>query len=148
MAQPYSDDLRCKLLEAYEAGAGTLRQLAEQFRVSLQYAKKIRGQQKRTGQKQRVEQSRRGPLSRVTAEARASLRSWLKQQPDLTQAELSERLIASGVNVRPGRVGQLLREMELRRKKNPSTPPSATRKPTGNGVRSSPKNSVPSRRNG
>jgi len=34
MAQAYSDDLRCKLLEAYEAGAGSLRQLAAQFRVN------------------------------------------------------------------------------------------------------------------
>src|ERR1035437_10234540 len=53
MAQPYSDDLRCKFLEAYESGAGSLRELARQFRVSLSYGKKIRGQQKRTGQKER-----------------------------------------------------------------------------------------------
>jgi hypothetical protein len=49
MAQPYSDDLRCKFLEAYEAGAGSLRELAEQFRIFLPYGKKIRVQQLRTG---------------------------------------------------------------------------------------------------
>src|ERR1035441_8446114 len=34
MAQPISDDLRSRILEAYEAGAGSLRALAAQFRVS------------------------------------------------------------------------------------------------------------------
>ena len=56
MPQPYSDDLRSKLLEAYEAGQGTLRELARQFRVSWGYSKKIRRQQLRTGQKERVVQ--------------------------------------------------------------------------------------------
>ena len=45
MAQPNSDDLRCKLLEAYEAEAGTLQELAGQFRVSWGYCKKIRVQE-------------------------------------------------------------------------------------------------------
>jgi hypothetical protein len=41
MAGPYSDDLRCKLLEAYEAGRA-LAELAQPFRVSFGYSKKIR----------------------------------------------------------------------------------------------------------
>ena len=53
MPQPYSDDLRGKLLEAYEAGQGSLRELAQQFRVSWGYSKKIRAQQLRSGHKQR-----------------------------------------------------------------------------------------------
>ena len=47
MPRAYSDDLRRKLLEAYEAGAGSLRELATGFRVSWGYTKKIRGQQLR-----------------------------------------------------------------------------------------------------
>lgn len=53
MPFPYSDDLRSKLLDAYEAGAGSLHQLATQFRVSWGYAKKIRMQQLQTGGKVR-----------------------------------------------------------------------------------------------
>jgi transposase len=34
MPRPYSDDLRRKLLETYEAGADSLRDLATGFRVS------------------------------------------------------------------------------------------------------------------
>ncbi len=148
MAQAYSDDLRCKFLEAYEAGAGSLRKLAEQFRVSLQYGKKIRGQLKRTGQKERVPQSHHGPLSRVTEVARQRLRNWLQEQPDLTEAELRERLQASGVSICQSRVGQVLRQMGLRRKKNLSMRKSATARRTSSGVKSSGKKSVRSRRNG
>lgn len=137
MARPYSDDLRRKFLEAYEAGSGSLSKLARQFRVSVQYGKKIRGQQKRTGRKERVEQSRHGAASRVTEAARSALRQWLGEQPDLTEAELRERLAAGGVGVSKSRVGQLLREMGLRRKKNRSTRWSATARRTAGGGRSS-----------
>ena len=53
MAISYSDDLRSRLLDAYEAGAGSLRSLAVQFRVSWGYSKKIRRQQLLSGGKQR-----------------------------------------------------------------------------------------------
>jgi transposase len=72
MAQPYSDDLRCKLLEAYEAGAGSLRQLAAQFGVSWGYAQKIRMQQLASGRQERPVQSRHGPLSRMNAAVQES----------------------------------------------------------------------------
>jgi len=120
-------------LEAYEAGAGSLSKLAKQFRVSVQYAKKIRGQPKRTGRKERVEQSRHGAVSRVREAARVALRQWLGEQPGLTEEELRERLAASGVGVSKSRVGQLLRQMGLRRKKNRSTRLSATAGKTARG---------------
>lgn len=148
MAQPYSDDLRCKLLEAYEAGVGSLRELAQQFRVSPGYSKKIHRQQLQTGQKERPRQSHHGPMSRLTEEVRERLRNWLQEQPDLTEAELRERLQGIGVSVCQSRVGQVLREMGLRRKKNRSTRRSATRRRTANGAKSSPKNLARSHRNG
>ena len=148
MAQPYSDDLRCKFLEAYEAGAGSLQKLAAQFRVSFGYSKKIRGQQLQTGQKERPARSHHGPISRLTATVREGLREWLQEQPDLTEAELRDRLQTSGVAVCKSRVGQVLREMGLRRKKNRSTPRNATPRRTNNGGKRSPKDSARSRRNG
>jgi len=135
MPQPYSDDLRCKLLDAYEAGAGGLQKLAGQFRVSWGYAKKIRRQQLQSGRKQRPVQQRHGPVSRMNASVQENLRDWLRQQPDLTEAELQERLRKQGVQVVPSRVGQVLRAMGLRCKKNRSTPKSATRKPTVGGAK-------------
>ena len=125
-----------------------MQKLSEQFRVSLQWGKKIRGQQKRTSRKERIPQSRHGPTSRVTEAARERLRSWLQQQPDLTEVELRERLQASGLSISKSRVGQVLRQMGLRRKKNRSMRRSATPRRTSNGAKSSSKKSARSRRNG
>lgn len=117
MAQPYSNDLRVKLLEAYEAGAGSLRELASQFRVSWGYSKKIRAHQVRTGEKVRPSQLRHGPPSRMSEAVQEKLRSWLGEQPDLTVAELREQLAGAGVMVSKSRVGQVLRKMGLVGKK-------------------------------
>jgi len=120
MAKPYSDDLRSKLLEAYEAGAASLHELAAQFRVSWGYVKKIRAQQLRTGEKKRPPQLRHGPVSRMNPDVQQKLRGWLREQPDLTEMELRERLAGSGVQASKSRVGQVLRQMGERRKKNSS----------------------------
>jgi transposase len=50
MARAYSNDLRRKFLQAYDEGEGTLEELAEQFRVSLGWAKKISARRSRTGE--------------------------------------------------------------------------------------------------
>lgn len=148
MPLAYSDDLRTKLLEAYEAGGGSLRRLAIQFRVSWAWAKKIHVQQLRTGNKERVPQKRHGVPSRVGAAERELLCVWLREQPDQTDEELRRRLSEVGVAVCKSRIGQLLRQMEMRRKKNRSTRASATALPTSSGARSSSARSAPSHRNG
>ena len=117
MAEPYSNDVRVKLLEAYEAGAGSLRELASQFRVSWGYSKKIGAHQVRRGEKVRPSQLRHGPPSRMTEAVQEKLRSWRGEQPDLTVAELGEPLAGDGVRVSKSRVGQVLRNMGLVRKK-------------------------------
>lgn len=118
MGKAYSDDLRCRILEAYEAGTGSLRVLAVQFRVSWGYSKKIRMQQLRSGDKQRPAQRRHGPASRITGEVQEQVRNWMREQPDLTEAELCEQLHGIGISVSRSRIGKLLRQMGLRRKKN------------------------------
>ena len=74
MARAFADDLRCRILLAYERGGVSERELAGRFGVSRDYIKKIRKQQVQNGQKERVPQSRYGPVSRVTAavESRSS----------------------------------------------------------------------------
>src|ERR1035438_182046 len=120
MAQPISDDLRIRILEAFEAGAGSLRALAARFRVSWGYSKKIRMQQVLSGEKQRPQQRRHGPVSRMTTEVQQQVRDWVRAQPDLTEAELCQRLAGIGVQASRSLVGRLLRQMGLRLKKNPS----------------------------
>jgi transposase len=68
MARAYSDDLRSKILRAYEHGRQGLEAIAEQFGVSYGYTKKIRRQQLQSGRVERSLQARHGPVSRVTPE--------------------------------------------------------------------------------
>jgi transposase len=136
MPQPYSDDLRRKLLEAYEAGQGSLRELAKQFRVSWGYSKKIRAQQLQSGGKERPPQKRHGPVGRVTPQVQQQLRSAVRQQPDVTLAELQQRIQQNtGVEVGRSWLWIWLRRLGLRHKKNRSVRKNRKRPRTSGGGR-------------
>jgi transposase len=45
MARAFSDDLRCRIPQAYERDGVSLPELAERFGVSWEYVRKIRKQQ-------------------------------------------------------------------------------------------------------
>ena len=113
MAEPYSNDLRRKLLEAHDRGEGSLEELAQRFGVSAPWAWKISAQRKRTGRMERVEQ-RHGPESKVSGEVQERLQRWIRQQPDLTLQELQERLQETvRLHVSIGQLWQVLRRMKL-----------------------------------
>lgn len=120
----YSLDLRQKIVESYEAGGISQRQLANQFRVSTFFVVKVLGLQRRGEQ---LAAKRRGgrvkPL--LTLRMREYLRNRLAAQNDLSLAELS-RLIESefGLTVSPPTVCRALKQMNLRRKKRVSSPAS------------------------
>ena len=121
MPRAYSNDLRRKFLQAYDEGEGTLEELAEQFRVSLSWAKKISARRTRTGE---VEAPvwRHGPVSRVTAEVQEWIRRQIRAQPDTTLQELRERLEeAKHVGLSMGRMWLALRQLGLPLKKKRST---------------------------
>lgn len=146
MAKWYGDDLRRKLLEAHDREEGTLEQLAARFSVSVPWAWKISAQRKRSGQMERIEQ-RRGQRPKVTPQVEERLRGWIQRQPDLTLAELQQKLEkAAHLHVSIGRLWQVLRQMGLRLKKSHSTPANATRKKTAGGGKSSSSRSKPFRR--
>jgi transposase len=146
MPKPLSDDLRCRILEAYARQEGSQRELARRFGVSFEYVRKVRRQWRLSGRMERIGQSRHGPPSRMTEAVKEQLRGWLREQPDRTLAELVEQLRTSSVEVSRSRVSQILQQMGLRRKKSLSTPPSATPKPTSSGAKSSSPPSPRSRR--
>jgi len=81
MARAYSNDLRRKFLQAYDEGEGTLEELAEQFRVSLGWAKKISARRSRTGEVD-APVWRHGPVSRVTPAVQEWIRKQIRVQPD------------------------------------------------------------------
>ena len=118
MAQPYPDSLRCALLLAFEAGEGSLEELAEDFSVSYGYAKKIRQQQLRSGQ---MERQRRiyPPQSPLHAERQKKLLAWVGEQPDLTLLELQERLQREcDLQLSLSAIWHALKRLGLRLKKN------------------------------
>ncbi|MGB8769717.1 MAG: hypothetical protein WCC92_08885, partial [Candidatus Korobacteraceae bacterium] len=76
MPRAYSDDLRCKLLEAYEAGRGSLQELAKQFGVSWGYSKKIRARQVQTGSSPAVAERAEGAAGAEPAWSCQSVDGW------------------------------------------------------------------------
>jgi transposase len=130
MAKAYGDDLRRKFLTAYENGDGTLEELAEDFRVSVGWAKKISAAQTRTGSMERAVH-RPGRKPAVDEEQRKLLLSWIANEPDLTLAQLQLRLDQqAGVAVSQVAIWRWLKRLGLRLKKSHSTPRSETRKRT------------------
>ena len=118
MAKAYSNDLRCKLLTAYDRGQGSLRALAELFSVSYDWAKKISSQRSRSQQMERVAQSRHGVVSRVTLTVEAELLRQLREQPDHTLAELQKGLQQSlDVSLSSQHLWRVLKRLNVRLKK-------------------------------
>ena len=118
----YSLDLRQKIVESYEIGGITQRQLAAQFRVSTFFVVKVLGLHRR-GEDLAAKQ-RGGRLKPIlTNEMREYLREELAQQNDLTLSELSNRVSAQfGLQVSTPTVCRALQAMNLRRKKRVSLP--------------------------
>ena len=120
----YSLDLRQKIVESYEAGGISQRQVATQFRVSPFFVVKVLRLHRRGEQ---LQAKRRGgrvkPL--LTAEMREYLRNLLAVQNDLSLAELSSLIESEfGLKVSPPTVCRALQRMNLRRKKRASLPAS------------------------
>jgi transposase len=147
MGKPIGDDLRRKLLFAYDQGEGTLEELAGRFLVSLGWAKKISAARNRSGQAERVPH-KPGRKPRVGAEQQKLVIAWVASQPDLTLVEIQTKLqTEAGITLGVPRVWRLLRKLNLRLKKSRSTPPNAIPKPIKRGAKSLSRKSARSRRN-
>jgi transposase len=125
MARAYGDDLRKKVLGAYAAGKGTLREIAERFDVSYGWVKKIHVAELATGSRCRVPQRRRP--SAVDAELVGRL---VREKPDIVLRELADQMCERGHRVSKPQLWRVLKKLGLRLKKSRSTPPSATPKRT------------------
>jgi transposase len=132
MARAYSDDLRKKLLEAHAAGKGTLRELAERFGVSVGWAFKVSATKRQTGSATRTPQRR--VQSRIDGER---VRRLVENKPDIILRELQAELGRLGQPISLAHMARVVKGLGLRLKKSRSTPPSATRRPTGSGAKRS-----------
>jgi transposase len=133
MAKPYSNDLRRKFLQSYDRGKGSLEKLAEQYGVSVGWAKKISARRTRTGQVDFIPY-RRGPQSRATDGVKQWLRTRVRQQADLTLMELQRGLVEEQkVQLSVSRLWWVLKDLGLRLKKSHSTRGSAIRQKRSSG---------------
>jgi transposase len=124
----YSLDLRQKVIETYEAGGITQRELAARFRVSLYFVIKLL---RRWRNEQTFAPKPRGAnvKPRLTPEIMKFLDETLQQACDLTLAELTRRVAEKyEVAVSPKTLSRMLVREGLGLKKNARTRANATRK--------------------
>ena len=142
MGIPYGDDLRRKLLFAYDQGEGTLDELAHRFSVSVAWAKKISAQRNRTGQAERVPHHP-GRKPAVGIEMYPQIKAWFVTQPDLTLAEVQHKLKDEArISLCQPQIWRLLQKLNLRLKKSRFTPPNEIPRPTKSGAKSLPQRFV------
>ena len=116
MGAPYAQDLRDRVLSAYDRGM-TTRQIADVFDVSPAWARRVKQRRRENG-----ETSPR-PMGgvRVVKIDLARLAELVAQQPDATLKELREKL---GVVCAESAICMALKRLRLSFKKRRFTPPS------------------------
>jgi len=118
----YSLDLREKIIETYEAGGITQRELAKRFRVSLYFVITLL---RRWRVDETLEPKKRGAVMKplLTPEIMQFLDEQMKQECDLSLAQLVELVREKySVSVSTKTMSRMLLRENLRYKKNAFTP--------------------------
>ncbi len=89
--EAYSDDLRERVVEAYDKGVGSLRELAQLFGVSRSWIGKLLKLRRERGSIAAIPQ-RHGPPRLLSDEQRDRLIELAGSDPNLTLAELRSKL--------------------------------------------------------
>ena len=113
---PLSQDLRQRIVTAYEAGEGTYLVLSKRFAVSESVVGKLVRQYRELGTLE-TQMHRRGRKPAVTDEIESALLKHLEQHPDAT---VLERRDALGLNCTEKTLWQTLRKLGWRYKKTVS----------------------------
>lgn len=87
----YSLEYKSKVVEMYERGLFAQVEVANHFGVSLSFAEKLLLLHRRTGRFEPI-RKRPGPPFLIGAAIKERVKKWLNETPDLTMAELSNRL--------------------------------------------------------
>lgn len=125
--KPYSNDLRRKIVSAYERGQRSQREIAELFGVSPAAVRNLVRRKRERGSPDALARGGGAP-ARIDDAARAELRALIASSPDATLEEAREHLQREvGISVGLLAVCRALAKMGLPRKKSRSTLQSATR---------------------
>jgi transposase len=111
--QPYSMDLRVRVVNAIERHEGSFRQIARRFQVSLSFVNRLLQRRRQTGY-YGPKPHGGGRRPALDAEAQQRLRRLLAEQPDATLEELAARV---GVPCSRGAISRTLQKLGITRKK-------------------------------
>jgi transposase len=122
--QAYSQDLRERVLRALDRGERPA-EIARRFEVGRVWVYQVRDRLRETGERGsfQIGGHRRSRL----AELEPLLRDWIKAAPDLTLAEMRDRLTKQGVSIKIGALWHQLNRWKLTLKKNPARQRARTR---------------------
>jgi transposase len=113
----YSLDLRQRVVAAHEKGKGSIAEVAEQFNVGQTFVKKMLRQHRETGSVAPLAHGG-GRQPSLSDKEHRLLRQKVKDQPDISLAELHEHLKdTSGVRVSLPTIHRSLRASGLSHKK-------------------------------
>jgi len=120
--KPYSNDLRRRIVDAYESGHHTLEEVAELFGVSLASVKNFVRRKRETGSPDALPHAG-GQKPSLNEKARTTLRNAIEENNDLTLKELRKLLKGKHKkDVSLPTISRLLEALGLPRKKSRSTP--------------------------
>lgn len=114
----YSNDLRQKVIEAYQRGEGSMRQLADRFSVSLNFVWLLIDRHRRTGSLDPKPHGG-GQRRKLDVVQEQQLLDLVRQYPVATLEELAQKFeqTPGGVRISPSTVGLTLRRHGVTRKK-------------------------------
>ena len=118
MPAALSVDLRQRVLAAYQAKAGTQRQLAERFQVSLSFVRDLMRHYRQTGSIE-PKPHRGGATAKLGDLQLPIVQALVEAQPDALLVELCERFAQqTGVEVSVSTMQRAVQRLELSVKKN------------------------------
>jgi transposase-like protein len=77
MPKPLSDDLRCRILQAYLRGEGSQAELSRRFGVSFEYVRKIRRHWRLSGRMERQAAVSARPLESDHGPGQGAIADWV-----------------------------------------------------------------------
>jgi transposase len=117
--QPYSLDLRQRVVNAYEQGKNSIAEIAQMFNVGQTFVKKMLRLKRETGDLSPQPHGGGKPPS-LSPKHLALLRARVRQQSDLSLVELQAHLQQQAqVSVHIATIGRALEQLGLPRKKKP-----------------------------
>jgi transposase len=126
--QAYSQDLRERVLRALDRGDSPT-EIARRFEVGRVWVYRVRERMQQSGERGsfQIGGHRRSRLAGMEP----VLRKWIQAEPDLSLAQLQERLKSQGVPIKIGALWHQLNQWNLTFKKNSSRQRARARGRTG-----------------